>query len=141
MVVYAAENDRLAHGIEAIPYGDFKYCLVIIVIAGSLSTLVKVTNSNAPKVTNLVLEVCKDALGSLVAGFFGYLVISWIDQEVYKIHILLQPVFIFFCAFGGIRLILPVYDRGFAGGMGILEDFLNRFSNKQKNAPQSEDKP
>lgn len=137
MVVYAAENDRLAHGLEAIPFGDVKYCLIIIGIAGLLATLMKMTNVNTPPVRDMTLEICKDAVGSLAAGLLGYLTISWVDQEIYRINILMQAVFIFFSAFGGSRLIEPMYNDGF---LGIVRTFISRLLGRQA-APPGDPKP
>lgn len=126
MIVYAAEVEKKEQGLASLPFGDIKYCLVIIFFAGLLATLMKMTSEIAPRIKNIPLEIFKDATGSFAAGILGYLVVNWVDQEVTKVHLLLQPAAIFFAAFGGSRIIEPIYNEGFSGLLSVIRNFFAR---------------
>ncbi len=143
-VVYAAETVRVTKGLTAIPFDDIYLILLIIFFGGLLATLMKVTKENAPRIPNLTFEIFKDSVGSLVAGIIGYLVMSWVDQEIRKIHILLQPIIIFFCAFRGIKLIVvlePLYNEGLDLLIGFVREIMSRILGRKSAPPPSDPKP
>lgn len=142
ITVYAAETVKPVGGLSAIPLDDINRCLLIIFFGGLLATLMKMTAANPPYIRSLTLEIFKDSVGSFVAGLIGYLVVNWIDQEYTKIHILLQPCIIFFCAFGGSRLIEPVYNEGVTGFLTMFRAFLSRLIGRQNPpAPPASNDP
>lgn len=138
MAVYASEATRFSKGLTSIPIQDIYLLLLIIFFGGLLATLMKVTKENAPRISNLTLEISKDAAGSLMAGGIGYLTMSWVDQEVYKVPVLLQPIIVFFCAFRGIKLIVllePLYNEGLDGVIGLFRDFMSRIFGRKNATP------
>lgn len=127
MVVYAAENDKFATGMDAIPFGALKYVLYLVLLSGVLSTLVKLCKPNPPIVRSLTLEIAKDAVGSLAAGVVAYLFTSWVDSAITPVNFLAQAIIIFFAGYGGSRWIESAYEDGFlAWTKGIIRRVLSR---------------
>lgn len=144
MVAYASEATRFSKGLASIPVGDLWLLLLVIFCGGLMATLMKVTKKDAPRITNLTLEISKDAAGSLFAGGIGYLTMSWVDQEIYKVPVLLQPIIVFFCAFRGIKLILllePIYNEGLDGLINLFREFLGRLLGRKNTPPPTDPKP
>lgn len=127
VVVYAAENDKFATGMDAIPFASFKYILILTVISGVLSVLVKLCKPNPVIIRSLPLEIAKDAVGSLAAGVLAYLVTSWIDAAITPVNFLAQAIVIFFAGYGGSRWIESAYEDGFlAWTKGLINRILGR---------------
>lgn len=142
MVVYASEATQAHKGLSAIPFDDFWRILVVIFFGGLMATLMKVTKEDGPRISNLTLEISRDSVGSFVAGLIGFLVMSWIDQEMFRVPILFQPIIIFFCAFRGIKLILliePIANEGFAGVINIFREAISRLFGRKNTTPPPTD--
>lgn len=131
-VAYAADNDKFVTGIEAIPFRSFGYVLIIIVVAGPLATLTKMTKRDRPPIVDLPVEIVKDQLGSLAAGVIAFLTVGWVDVSITAIDVKAQVIIIFFSAYGGNRLIESLAnDKFFPWVHEIFDRLTGRSSSKE----------
>lgn len=128
-VAYAADNDKFVTGIEAIPFRSFGYVLIIIVVAGPLATLSKMTKKDRVPITDLPLEIIKDQLGSLAAGVLAFLTVGWIDTTWVTIDVKAQVGIIFFSAYGGNRLIESIANDKF---FPLVHEIFDRITGRSK---------
>ena len=74
-VVYASEL-TFAQGIDSVPFKAIGFIFILSVFGGMAGTLPKLVNPDI-KVRNVWLEMAKDIVASIVAGFFIFFITTW----------------------------------------------------------------
>lgn len=104
---YASDPKDFVAGIESIPLDAFKYVAGVSFAAGSAATLIKVARPDIV-IRNLVLEVIKDLVSSVVAGMLVFFFTSWMGLSMWP-----QLGLILMAGFGGTRVLDMALAEGF----------------------------
>ena len=104
---YAAEMS-LEQGLRSLSAFTLVSILVLSAVGGAGATLVRMTSATAPLVRNLPLEIARDVVCSILAGFLGFLLSSWYKWEVWYPTAIIITV----SGFGGSKLLEIYLDEG-----------------------------
>lgn len=104
---YAAETRALAQGLSAIPIQDIGIVLVLAIVGGATGTLVKLTKRDVV-IVNMVLEIAKDTMASIVVGLLAYFATNWWEG----INLWAQAVLILLGGYGGSKVLDVLLDEG-----------------------------
>lgn len=104
---FAAETRTLAQGLSTIPIQDIGIVIVLAVVGGATGTLVKLTKRDVV-IVNMVLEVAKDTMASIVVGLLAYFSTNWWEG----INLWAQAVLILLGGYGGSKVLDVILDEG-----------------------------
>jgi hypothetical protein len=107
MACYAAEARTLAQGLSTIPIQDIGVVLVLAIVGGVTGTLVKLAKRDVV-IVNLVLEVAKDTMASIVVGLLAFFATNWWED----INLWAQAVLILLGGYGGSKVLDVLLDEG-----------------------------
>lgn len=113
---YAAEARTLAQGLSTIPIQDIGIVLVLAVVGGVTGTLVKLTKKDVV-VVNMVLEVAKDIMASIVVGLLAYFATNWWQEDV---NLSAQAGIILLGGYGGSRVLDLILDEAGVPGLRLV---------------------
>lgn len=105
---YAAEIS-LEQGLKSLSGYTIIAIVFLSAVGGAGGTLVRMASPSAPVVRNLALEITRDVLCSIIAGFLGFLFSSWYEWEVwYPTAIIITSA-----GFAGSKLLDIYLNEGF----------------------------
>lgn len=102
-VAYAADM-TLEQGLKSISGFMILAILLLSVLGGAAGTLIRMSSPTAPIIRNLPLELAKDVVSSIFAGFLGFLFSSWYNWDSWIPH----AIIISSAGFAGSKL-LEIY--------------------------------
>jgi hypothetical protein len=104
---YATEIS-LEQGLRSLSAFTMFAILTLSALGGAGATLVRMTSVTAPIVRNLPLEIARDVVCSILAGFLGFLLSSWYKWEVWYPTAIIITV----SGFGGSKVLEIYLDEG-----------------------------
>lgn len=132
-VCYAAEVRTLSQGLSTIPVQDIGIVLVLSVVGGATGTLVKLTKKEVV-IVNMMLEVAKDTMASLVVGLLAFFFTSWWEG----ISLWAQAGLILLGGYGGSKVLDVMLDEG---GIPWLRMIFSRLLGKPDVVKPQEETP